>query len=61
MLDKLIEEYTKILDKDPIDQSESTDQILRKFANKVIEYTIDDLGQSNYYKPAKTRYDQNLW
>jgi hypothetical protein len=52
MLDKLIEEYTAILDKDPLDHSESTDIILAEFANKVIELTISDLGQSNYYKPA---------
>ena len=52
MLDKLIEEYTTILDKDPLDQSQSTDIILAEFANKVIKQTISDLGQSNYYKPT---------
>ena len=52
MLDKLIEEYTAILDKDPLDQSQSTDIILAEFANKVIKQTISDLGQSNYYKPT---------
>ena len=52
MLDKLIEEYTAILDKDPLDQTKSTDIILAEFANKVIKQTISDLGQSNYYKPT---------
>ena len=52
MLDKLIDEYTTILDRDPMDQSESTDVILLEFANKVIQATINDLGQSKYYKPA---------
>ena len=52
MLDKLIDEYTTILDRDPLDHSESTDVILLEFANKVIQETINDLGQSKYYKPA---------
>ena len=52
MLDKLIDEYTTILDRDPLDHSESTDVILLEFANKIIQATINDLGQSNYYKPA---------
>ena len=56
MLDKLIEEYTAILDKDPLDHSESTDVILEAFANKVIEQTISDLGKSNYYKPATIKF-----
>jgi hypothetical protein len=56
MLDKLIEEYTAILDKDPLDHSESTDIILAEFANKIIQATINDLGQSNYYKPATISY-----
>ena len=56
MLDKLIEEYTAILDKDPLDQSQSTDIILAEFANKVIKQTISDLGQSNYYKPATIKF-----
>lgn len=56
MLDKLIEEYTAILDRDPLDQSESTDVILEAFANKVIQATINDLGKSNYYKPATIRF-----
>ena len=50
MLDKLIDEYTAILDKDPMDQSQSTDQILQEFADKVIELSRQNLGQSNYYK-----------
>ena len=62
MLDKLIEEYTAILDKDPLDQSKSTDQILIEFADKVIQATINDLGQSHYYKPATTKFNKdNLW
>ena len=52
MLDNLIDEYTAILDKDPLDQMGSTDVILRNFAEKIIKQTISDLGQSNYYKPA---------
>jgi hypothetical protein len=52
MLDDLIDEYVTILDRDPLDHSESTDVILLEFANKVIQATINDLGQSNYYKPA---------
>ena len=52
MLDKLIDEYTTILDRDPMDHSESTDVILLEFANKIIQETINDLGQSKYYKPA---------
>ena len=52
MLDKLIDEYTTILDRDPLDHSKSTDVILLEFANKIIQATINDLGQSNYYKPA---------
>lgn len=52
MLDKLLEEYTAILDKDPLDQSEDTYTILHRFANKIIQETINDLGQSKYYKPA---------
>ena len=52
MLDKLIDEYVTILDRDPLDHSESTDVILQEFANKVIQATINDLGQSHYYKPA---------
>jgi hypothetical protein len=58
MLDKLIDEYVTILDRDPLDHSESTDVILLEFANKVIQAylqeTINDLGQSNYYKLATT-------
>ena len=54
MLDKLIDEYTTILDRDPMDQTETTDNILRIFANKVIQNylkeTISDLNQSSYYK-----------
>jgi hypothetical protein len=49
-LDNLIDEYVTILDRDPLDHSESTDVILQEFANKVIELTRHDLGQSNYYK-----------
>ena len=52
MLDTLIDEYVTILDRDPLDHSESTDVILLEFANKVIQATINDLGQSKYYKPA---------
>jgi hypothetical protein len=50
MLDKLIDEYTAILDKDPMDQAQSTDKILQEFADKVIELSRQNLGQSNYYK-----------
>ena len=54
MLDKLIDEYTAILDRDPLDHSESTYVILQEFANKVIQNylkeTISDLNQSSYYK-----------
>jgi len=50
MLDKLIDEYVTILDRDPIDHSESTDVILQEFADKVIELSRQNLGQSNYYK-----------
>jgi hypothetical protein len=56
MLDKLIDEYVTILDRDPLDHSESTDVILEEFANKVIEQTISVLGQSNYYKPATIKF-----
>ena len=56
ILDDLIDKYTTILDRDPLDHSESTDVILEAFANKVIEQTISDLGQSNYYKPATIRF-----
>jgi len=52
VLDTLIDEYVTILDRDPLDHSESTDVILLEFANKVIQATINDLGQSKYYKPA---------
>ena len=64
MLDKLIDEYVTILDRDPLDHSESTDVILEAFANKVIQATINDLGQSNYYKPAtlSVKFNKdNLW
>ena len=50
MLDKLIDEYVTILNRDPLDHSESTDVILQEFANKVIELNRSNLGQSNYYK-----------
>ena len=53
MLDKLIDEYVTILDRDPLDHSESTDVILEEFANKVIQEYLKELtinGQSNYYK-----------
>jgi len=54
MLDKLIDEYVTILDRDPLDHSESTDVILEAFANKVIQAYLKeptpDNGQSNYYK-----------
>lgn len=49
-LDNLIDEYVTILDRDPLDHSESTDVILQAFANKVIELTRQNLGQNNYYK-----------
>jgi hypothetical protein len=55
-LDNLIDEYVTILDRDPLDHSESTDVILQEFANKVIELTRQNLGQSNYYKKQ-----HNLW
>ena len=50
MFDKLIDEYVTILDRDPLDHSESTDAILLEFANKVLELNRQNLGQSNYYK-----------
>ena len=52
MFDKLIDEYVTILDRDPLDHSESTDVILEEFANKVIQEYLKELtinGQSNYY------------
>ncbi len=55
-LDNLIDEYVTILDRDPLDHSESTDVILQEFANKVIELTRHDLGQNSYYKKQ-----HNLW
>ena len=49
MLDTLIDEYVTILDRDPMDHSESTDVILQEFANKVIQVylqeTINDLNR----------------
>ena len=49
MLDDLIDEYVTILDRDPLDHSESTDVILLEFANKVIQVylqeTINDLNR----------------
>jgi hypothetical protein len=56
MLHELIDKYVTILDRDPLDHSESTDVILLEFANKVIQATINDLGQSNYYKPATIKF-----
>ena len=53
MLDKLIDEYTKLLDKDPLDQVESTDIILRRFAKTLIEQTIKELNQDKYYGSVK--------
>ena len=50
MLDKLIDEYVAILDKDPLDQSKSTYVILEEFTNKVLELNRQNLGPSNYYK-----------
>ena len=53
MLDKLIDEYVTILDRDPLDHSESTDVILEAFANKVIQEYLKELtinGPSNYFK-----------
>ena len=54
MLDNLIDEYVTILDRDPLDQTKSTDKILQEFANKVIQAYLkeptSDNGQSNYYK-----------
>ena len=50
MFDKLIDEYVTILDRDPLDHSESTDVILEAFANKVLELNRQNLGPSNYYK-----------
>ena len=59
MLDKLIDEYVTILDRDPLDHSESTDVILEAFANKVIQEYLKEVtinGPSNYYKKQ-----HNLW
>ena len=50
MLDNLIEKYTAILDKDPLDHSESTDVILHNFAKEIIEQVIKELNQDKYYK-----------
>ena len=53
MFDKLIDEYVTILDRDPLDHSESTDVILEAFANKVIQEYLKELtinGPSNYFK-----------
>ena len=50
MLDRLIDEYVTILDRDPLDHSESTDAILLEFANKVLELNRQNLGPSYYYK-----------
>ena len=50
MLDKLIDEYVAILDKEPLDQSKSTYVILEEFTNKVLELNRQNLGPSNYYK-----------
>ena len=55
MLDNLIDEYVTILDRDPLDHSESTDVILEAFANKVIKATISNLGQDKYYKSINIR------
>ena len=59
MFDKLIDEYVTILDRDPLDHSESTDVILEEFANKVIQEYLKEVtinGPSNYYKKQ-----HNLW
>jgi len=59
MFDKLIDEYVTILDRDPLDHSESTDVILEAFANKVIQEYLKEVtinGPSNYYKKQ-----HNLW
>ena len=53
MLNDLIDEYTKLLDKDPLDQAESTDIILRRFAKVLIEQTIKELGKDKFYGVAK--------
>ena len=50
MLDDLIDKYTTILDRDPLDHSESTDVILEAFAREIIEQTIRELKQDKYYK-----------
>jgi len=50
MLDYLIDKYVTILDRDPLDQAESTDIILRHFAKEIIEQVIKELNQDKYYK-----------
>lgn len=56
MLDDLIDKYTTILDRDPLDHSESTDVILEEFAKEIIRECAKQV--SNVYKQGGGTYGE---
>jgi hypothetical protein len=49
-IEKLVEHFTEILDRDPMDQSESTNEILLRFAQAL----ATELGEIVVADPEKT-------
>lgn len=53
MLNESIEEYTAILDRDPLDHGKSTDHVPIEFLDRVIQEYLKtltpDTGHGNYY------------
>ena len=58
MLDNLITKYTAILDKDPLDQSQTTDQILNEFAEAIIRECASKV--KNVYKQGGGTYSETI-
>ena len=58
MLDDLIDKYTTILDRDPLDHSESTDVILENFAKEIIRECASQV--KDVYKQGGGTYAETI-
>jgi hypothetical protein len=58
ILDDLIDKYTTILDRDPLDYSESTDVILESFAKEIIRECANQVN--SVYKQGGGTYAETI-
>ena len=58
MLDNLIDKYATILDRDPLDHSESTDVILEAFAKEIIRECASQV--KDVYKQGGGTYAETI-